>query len=63
MSVRGHLGLAELQDVMIGAASAHSFGVGARHGRDTEADRRPKRAPIEATEAPRMVRTCLFHGG
>ena len=62
-SVRAHLWLAELQYVVIGAASARGFGVRARHGRDTEADRRRKLAPIEAIEASRMVRTCLFRGG
>ena len=60
--VRGHLWLAELQYVVIGAASARGFGVRARHGRDTEADRRRKCAPIEAVDGLPALRTCLFRG-
>lgn len=62
-SVRVHIGLAELRVVMIGAASACGFGVRARHGRDTEAGRRQKWAPIEGARASAQVVTCLFRGG
>jgi len=48
---------------MIRAASACAFGVSARHGRDTEAGRRQKWAPIEGARASAQVVTCLFRGG